>query len=175
MPDLGPQPSTEPESEAQPVAGREPASDTTAVESEPHEPPTERERPSPFDAIWPPRDRAAKPRLAEAGAEDTRAPQETDAPQATEDAVGPESSITPEVEPGAPWQTADAAAAEGTETATTEAIPYEPQPVSILKSGVVDGMAYTLYSDGSIEAQLPDETIRFASIAELRLHLEKTG
>ncbi len=27
--------------------------------------------------------------------------------------------------------------------------------VSILKSGVVEGMAYTLYSDGSIEAQLP--------------------
>jgi hypothetical protein len=156
------------------VAGRDLAGDTTAVESEPHEPPAERERPSPFDAIWPPRARAAKPRLAEAGAEDTRAPQETDAPQATA-TTGAESSITPEVEPGAPWQTADAAAAEGTETATTEAIPYEPQPVSILKSGVVDGMAYTLYSDGSIEAQLPDETIRFASIAELRLHLEKTG
>jgi hypothetical protein len=51
----------------------------------------------------------------------------------------------------------------------------EPQPVSILKSGVVDGMAYTLYSDGSIEAELPSGTIRFESIQALRLHLEKTG
>jgi hypothetical protein len=50
-----------------------------------------------------------------------------------------------------------------------------PRPVSILKSGVVDGMAYTLYSDGSIEAELPDGTIRFASIDELRTHLEKTA
>jgi hypothetical protein len=45
--------------------------------------------------------------------------------------------------------------------------------VSILKSGVVDGMAYTLYADGSIEAQLPEGTVRFASIEELRDHLEK--
>jgi hypothetical protein len=47
-----------------------------------------------------------------------------------------------------------------------------PAPVSILKSGVVDGMAYTLYSDGSIEAQLPQGTLRFGSITELRSHVE---
>jgi hypothetical protein len=51
----------------------------------------------------------------------------------------------------------------------------EPQAVSILKSGVIDGMAYTLYSDGSIEAELPQGTIRFASITELRAYLEKTS
>ena len=44
--------------------------------------------------------------------------------------------------------------------------------VAILKSGVVDGMAYTLYSDGSIEAQLPQGTFRFGSITELRSHIE---
>jgi hypothetical protein len=44
--------------------------------------------------------------------------------------------------------------------------------VAILKSGVVDGMAYTLYADGSIEAQLPQGTVRFGSIAELRTHIE---
>ncbi|HEY2532937.1 MAG TPA: hypothetical protein VGJ20_34235 [Xanthobacteraceae bacterium] len=44
--------------------------------------------------------------------------------------------------------------------------------LSILKSGVVDGMAYTLYSDGSIEAQLPHGTLRFGSIGELRNHIE---
>lgn len=46
---------------------------------------------------------------------------------------------------------------------------------AILKSGVVDGMAYTLYVDGSIEAELPQGTLRFASIDELRSHLEKNG
>ena len=51
----------------------------------------------------------------------------------------------------------------------------EPRPVSILKSGVVDGMAYTLYTDGSIEAQLPQGIVRFASIDELRAHLERNG
>ena len=46
-------------------------------------------------------------------------------------------------------------------------------PVTILKSGVVDGMAYSLYSDGSIEAQLPEGMMRFASIDELRAHLDQ--
>ncbi|HLQ92404.1 MAG TPA: hypothetical protein VK148_20480 [Xanthobacteraceae bacterium] len=47
--------------------------------------------------------------------------------------------------------------------------------VAILKSGVVDGMAYTLYADGSIEAQLPQGTVRFGSIAELRAHIENNS
>ena len=47
------------------------------------------------------------------------------------------------------------------------------QTSAILKSGVVDGMAYTLYADGSIEAKLPDGTVRFGSITELRAHIEK--
>jgi hypothetical protein len=45
--------------------------------------------------------------------------------------------------------------------------------VSVLKSGVVDGMAYSLYSDGSIEAQMPEGRMRFASIDELRAHLDQ--
>ena len=45
--------------------------------------------------------------------------------------------------------------------------------VTILKSGIVDGMAYSLYSDGSIEAQMPEGLMRFASIDELRAHLDK--
>jgi hypothetical protein len=51
----------------------------------------------------------------------------------------------------------------------------EINPVAVLKSGVVDGMGYTLYVDGSIEAELPDGTLRFASINELRAHLEKNS
>ncbi len=62
--------------------------------------------------------------------------------------------------------------------APLEPVPVSiPQPapalVSVLKSGVVDGMAYTLYSDGSIEAQLPQGTLRFGSITELRNHIEQ--
>ncbi|MCC8967253.1 DUF308 domain-containing protein, partial [Bradyrhizobium sp. Pear76] len=51
--------------------------------------------------------------------------------------------------------------------------PQEQPPVTVLKSGVVDGMAYSLYSDGSIEAQMPEGMMRFASIDELRSHLEQ--
>ncbi|HZP70872.1 MAG TPA: hypothetical protein VFB29_13080 [Pseudolabrys sp.] len=50
-----------------------------------------------------------------------------------------------------------------------------PRAAAILKSGVVDGMGYTLYVDGSIEAELPQGTLRFASINELRSHLEKNS
>jgi hypothetical protein len=54
------------------------------------------------------------------------------------------------------------------------AAPAEDQPpVTVLKSGVVDGMAYSLYSDGSIEAQMPEGMMRFASIDELRTHLDQ--
>ena len=66
----------------------------------------------------------------------------------------------------------------------TEPRPFRAEPpmrapasdvhaVAILKSGVVDGMGYTLYVDGSIEAELPQGKLRFASINELRGHLEK--
>ena len=53
--------------------------------------------------------------------------------------------------------------------------PEAPATVAILKSGVVDGMAYTLYADGSIEAQLPQGTLRFGSFSELRNHIEQSA
>ena len=53
--------------------------------------------------------------------------------------------------------------------------PPAGEPAAILKSGVVDGMAYTLYADGSIEAKLPHGTVRFGSIAELRAHIENNS
>jgi hypothetical protein len=50
----------------------------------------------------------------------------------------------------------------------------EGQPaVTVLKSGVVDGMAYSLYSDGSIEAQMPEGLMRFASLDELTAHIDR--
>jgi hypothetical protein len=52
--------------------------------------------------------------------------------------------------------------------------PDLPEGVTVMKSGVVDGMAYTLYSDGSIEAQFAGESpIRFASFDALRAHVEQ--
>ncbi|WP_291858210.1 DUF308 domain-containing protein [Bradyrhizobium sp.] len=63
--------------------------------------------------------------------------------------------------------------------AASEADRYPPpvredqDQVTVLKSGVVDGMAYSLYSDGSIEAQMPEGMMRFASIDELRAHLDQ--
>jgi len=58
--------------------------------------------------------------------------------------------------------------------APAAAPPREEAPqVTVLKSGVVDGMAYSLYSDGSIEAQMPEGMMRFASIDELRSHLDQ--
>jgi hypothetical protein len=51
---------------------------------------------------------------------------------------------------------------------------FEDRPeVTVLKSGIVDGMAYSLYSDGSIEAEMPEGMMRFASIDELRAHLDQ--
>ena len=52
-------------------------------------------------------------------------------------------------------------------------LPEDQPEVMVLKSGIVDGMAYSLYSDGSIEAQMPEGMMRFASIDELRVHLDQ--
>ncbi|MGB3446712.1 MAG: hypothetical protein WBA48_08460 [Xanthobacteraceae bacterium] len=45
---------------------------------------------------------------------------------------------------------------------------------TVVKSGTVDGMAYSLYSDGSIEAQMPEGMMRFTSIEQLRAHLDRS-
>jgi hypothetical protein len=58
----------------------------------------------------------------------------------------------------------------GGRPAFNEAAPDQP---SVVKSGAVDGMAYSLFSDGSIEAQMPEGMMRFGSIEELRAHLEQ--
>jgi hypothetical protein len=93
----------------------------------------------------------------------------------------PENHAAPVVKIAPSTPTTPAQEAEGSESlAPVEPAAAHPPPppaaaVSILKSGVVEGMAYTLYSDGSIEAQLPGGTLRFGSIAELRNHIEQKG
>jgi len=82
---------------------------------------------------------------------------------------------TPKVEPAPAAQPAENQKDEPAEEISEEEAAAEPYAVSILKSGMVDGMAYTLFSDGSIEAELPQGTVRFASITELRAYLEKSS
>jgi hypothetical protein len=130
-----------------------------------------------------------------------RAEGRTAEPAATDTRNAP--AVPPPAKPGEPpaatfddaWpqserpRTADAASRRSPRTPSTFAEPSagaadrappagrreEPQAVTVLKSGIVDGMAYSLYSDGSIEAQMPEGMMRFASIDELRAHLDQRG
>jgi len=99
-------------------------------------------RPAPqqeqFDSLWPkrpPREGQLDPRQADPRLEVARAP----------------AAAAPHAPAGGEAAPARAPAAPAS----------EERPVAILKSGVVDGMAYTLYADGSI--------------AELRAHIENNG
>jgi hypothetical protein len=60
-------------------------------------------------------------------------------------------------------------------TAVTEPPFAASDPIAprVLKSGVIEGMAYTLYADGSVDAELGRGTIHFNSIAEWRAHLRE--
>lgn len=51
----------------------------------------------------------------------------------------------------------------------------EGDPGAVVRSGIIAGMAYTLYADGSIEAELPVGTVRFNSVAELQEHVKRSG
>jgi hypothetical protein len=68
--------------------------------------------------------------------------------------------------------------AAGTES-TGQSVPGLKQPagrgseVTVVRSGTVDGMAYSLYSDGSIEAHMPEGVLHFASVDALRAHLDE--
>jgi hypothetical protein len=106
------------------------------------------------------------------------------APDATFDSIWPADRRQERIEPQPDFAPEPAPAPaprpNGDATHREPAAPREPvrpagapTPVSILKSGVVDGMAYTLYTDGSIEAELAQGVVRFGSIEELRNHLEK--
>ena len=107
-------------------------------------------------------------------------PDSTEEPRATFDDAWPKSerSRTADALPRrsgrAPSTLTEAGAdAAGAERQAPAARKEDPPPVTVLKSGVVDGMAYSLYSDGSIEAQMPEGMMRFASIDELRAHLDQ--
>jgi hypothetical protein len=83
----------------------------------------------------------------------------------------------PAVQPGAHADAGQGSMTSVAEPQTPAAVPEaeDPEFTTVLKSGVVDGLAYTLYADGSIAAELPEGRRRFASIDELRAHLEQNG
>ncbi len=109
-----------------------------------------------FDSLWPKAQRSA-PEIHTAAVAQAAPPPPAPPPRPA--GVGAPSSPAPPPPPPLP----------------AAAPPQTAAAVSILKSGVVEGMAYTLYSDGSIEAQLPGGTLRFGSITELRNHIEQNG
>ena len=133
------------------------------------------------------RAQAREPSIADlqAGAPGTLSPaapppaESNPAPPATFDDAWPrpERARTPDLPRrggGAPSTFTEAGAGAAGADQIAPAAPSEDQPqVTVLKSGVVDGMAYSLYSDGSIEAQMPEGMMRFASIDELRAHLDQ--
>jgi hypothetical protein len=131
----------------------EPASAEARVEPTPSAPPPP--TPPPGDPFAPTR---ADPQRRPAGRE-----RSFDAVWAPEPAKPAPAAVRPAPEP----------ARESEQVAIRP--PREAQAVSVLKSGVIEGMAYTLYSDGSIEADLPQGMMRFPSIDALRRHLAGQG
>jgi hypothetical protein len=121
------------------------APDAPAADPAAAPPPAPKVAPATFEDAWPQSDRARSDALRRARTPSTFAEPNVAAP-------------APAPEPARPVPTARS---------------EEPAPVTVLKSGVVDGMAYSLYSDGSIEAQMPEGMMRFASIDELRSHLDQ--
>jgi hypothetical protein len=84
---------------------------------------------------------------------------------------------------GAPGQQVEAPLSSGTSGGDLKSPPLSPaqgagsatiRPVRILKSGMINDVGYTLFSDGSIETQTPAGVLRFGSIDEFRRHLEQT-
>jgi hypothetical protein len=120
-------------------------------------------RPANFEDAWP---RPDRPRAAERAAErnaDRAADRAAELPPQRRAGRPPPSPAPAQSNP-------PSANGERAPPARTE---EPPAGVTVLKSGVVDGMAYSLYSDGSIEAQMPEGMMRFASIDELRAHLDQ--
>jgi hypothetical protein len=142
-----------------PAAEPQPPSVPAPPVAESAEPP-----PATFDDAWP------KP-------ERTRAPEPSPPPPPPRRSVRTPSTFTEPVAAPAASAAVDrrppAAGAAAIDRYPPAAGNQDQAQVTVLKSGVVDGMAYSLYSDGSIEAQMPEGMMRFASIDELRAHLDQ--
>jgi hypothetical protein len=104
-----------------------------------------------FETIW-----SAQHRNAEEGPEQRTGPL-------------PEAGMRPAEARSPPLAPAQPAA-----SAPVKPMRAEPRPLSILKTGVIQQRAYTLFTDGSIEAKVTEGVMRFGSIEEFLAHLEKS-
>ena len=75
-----------------------------------------------------------------------------------------------------------AGAPDAVAVAAPQPVPSPPKPrpatkpngtpeTTVYKSGMIDGMAYSLFMDGSIAAELPQGKVKFASVDELQKYL----
>jgi hypothetical protein len=78
---------------------------------------------------------------------------------------------SPETKPRSADSISSPLTAEPSACASARPAPGEPRP--ILRAGMIQQTAYTLFADGSIETQLPEGVMRFATIEEFLGHLEK--
>jgi hypothetical protein len=145
------------------LADSPPAPPVVVPPPRPSEPPP----PVTFEDAWP---QTERPRTAELPPPPPRRPVRTPSTFTEPRPVEPRLAEPRPAETG-PAETSPAAPAA--DRYPPAARPEDQPPVTVLKSGVVDGMAYSLYSDGSIEAQMPEGMMRFASIDELRTHLDQ--
>jgi hypothetical protein len=152
-----------PNREAGPLEPRlTPRSEQPVLRATPQvETPKEKER---FDLVWPDRGAAAPPNEPASELKSETTPEPT--PEKREPAID---MPLPPI-PARPRETRPAGERRMPEILRKPAVERGP---TILKSGVIDGMPYTLYADGSIEAQLPQGMVKFASVDALRTHLEK--
>jgi hypothetical protein len=152
-----PEPRSAPQS-AQPMARA-----TPQVEA-----PREKER---FDLVWP--DRGAAPAPSEPKLEIKPEPKPEPVPEQREPVLEKREPALDMPLPPIPARPREARPASERRMPEILRKPIAERGPTILKSGVIDGMPYTLYADGSIEAQLPHGMVKFASVDALRSHLEK--
>ena len=84
----------------------------------------------------------------------------------------------PSIDLGPLTRVAEPAAPAPPPAAPAVRVPPRPSPpqnqtaaTTVYRSGVIDGMAYTLFMDGSIQAELPQGLVKFANIDDLQKHL----
>jgi hypothetical protein len=134
---------------------------------------------------------SARPEVVDVGREGRVA---TSSPHDAPTAVARETPVPEWPRVGAADRFAPAGASGGTGRDKSPGVIAEPappaadeppkagaQPLSpaskptILKSGVIGGIPYTAYSDGSFEAEFTEGTQRFGSFQELRMHFASRG
>ncbi|WP_194476816.1 DUF308 domain-containing protein [Bradyrhizobium sp. CCBAU 53338] len=168
-----------------------PGAEATAEAEVPPQPPTAQEPPRRRNLMFASSSRKERERAEAKAAEgpppqartEPAEPAAPDTPHASFDDAWPKPDRARPPEPSAvrrplqrPSSTFEPAAPQpAAPLPASEPPPAEQPQVTVLKSGIVDGMAYSLYSDGSIEAQMPEGMMRFASIDELRAHLDQRG